>query len=355
MASMDSSTTGAAPAQAGKGRRRLTALLTFCSWSYLPAALGLWALLLWADVWWPASIFLFAPRWLCALPLLLFCPAAWLLRRKRLLVPLLLAGVVIAGPVTGLCVPWRTGPPPPSDGMRVRVLTCNLHYSKAADPKGLEALVQESGADVVALQEWQAAEESSLGSGPGWYRHATQRLFLASRFPIRRAISLGHSSGGPDGSVTRYDLETPAGVVHLFSLHLASPREGIYETIHDDWLGAAEVRANIARRWQQSERVAAKVEGLSGPVLLVGDFNTPPESAIFRQVWKDYSDAFAAAGRGWGYTFSGGKTLVRIDHILAGKGWHCTRCWVGPRVGSPHRPVLAELVWSSPTEEAPPP
>jgi vancomycin resistance protein VanJ len=39
---------------------------------------------------------------------------------------------------------------------------------------------------------------------------------------------------------------------------------------------------------------------------------------------------------------------VRIDHVLAGPGWHCDRCRVGPHVGSPHRPVLADLIWSGP-------
>jgi endonuclease/exonuclease/phosphatase (EEP) superfamily protein YafD len=312
----------------------------------------LWVLLQWADLWWPASVFLFAPRWLCALPLLVFSPAVWLLRRNGLLVPLGLAAVVIAGPVMGLCVPWRTLLSS-SPGPRLRVLTCNLHGSEAVAPHRLEALVQESGADVVALQEWPEAGASSLGTGPGWHRHVTPRLFLASRFPIRQVNDLGLDSYGPKGSVTRYDLETPIGVVHFFSLHLASPRDGIYETIHENRKGPAEVSANIARRWQQSEYVARHADGLQGPVLLAGDFNTPPESAIFRRVWGAYSDAFTAAGWGWGYTFAGGKTQVRIDHVLAGKGWHCDHSWVGPQVGSPHRPVLADLIWSGATVEAP--
>jgi endonuclease/exonuclease/phosphatase (EEP) superfamily protein YafD len=289
---------------------------------------------------------LFAPRWLCALPLLVLVPAAWLLRRNGLLVPLALAAGVIAGPVMGLCIPWRTLLSPTPSGARLRVLTCNLHGSEALAPHRLEALVQGSGSDVVALQEWPEAEASSLGTGPGWHRHATPRLFLASRFPIRRVTDLGLDSYGPRGSVSRYDLETPAGVVHFFSLHLASPREGISETVHENRKGPAEVRANIARRWQQSEFVARHADGLPGPVLLAGDFNTPPESAIFGRVWGAYADAFTAAGWGWGYTFAGGRTRVRIDHILAGKGWHCSRCWVGPQVGSPHRPVLADLIWS---------
>ncbi len=201
----------------------------------------------------------------------------------------------------------------------------------------------ESGADVVALQEWPAAQSSSVGTWPGWHRHATSRHLLASQFPIRRVTELGNSSDGPKGSVTRYELETPAGLVHFFSVHLASPRDGIYVTIHDD-RGNADIADNSARRWQQSEYVARNASAVGRSVLLAGDFNTPPESAIFRQVWRDYADAFATAGWGWGYTFTGGRTMVRIDHVLAGDGWHCRRAWVGPSVGSPHRPVFADLI-----------
>jgi endonuclease/exonuclease/phosphatase (EEP) superfamily protein YafD len=80
--------------------------------------------------------------------------------------------------------------------------------------------------------------------------------------------------------------------------------------------------------------------------MIVGDFNTPPESTIFPHVWEDYRDAFSAAGWAYGYTFFGSGTMVRIDHILAGKGWSCSACRVGSHVGSPHRPVIADLVWT---------
>jgi endonuclease/exonuclease/phosphatase (EEP) superfamily protein YafD len=288
---------------------------------------------------------MFAPRWLCGLPLLGLVPCVLLLRRWRMLVPVGLAAVIIAGPVTGLCLPWRTLLSPAPSGPRLRVLTCNLHGSAAVDPVRLEAAILESGADVVALQEWPEAEASTLGTWPGWYRHVTPHLFLASQFPIREVTDFGLDSYGPEASVSRYDLETPEGLVHFFSLHLASPRDGIYETIHENRKGPAAVIANIDRRRQQSEYVARQTAALEGRVVLAGDFNTPPESAIFREVWGDYADAFSTAGWGWGYTFFGARTMVRIDHVLASKDWTCDRCRVGSDVGSPHRPVVAELCY----------
>lgn len=331
----------------GVWQRLFTGLVWLGSWSYLIAVLGLWALLYWADVWWPATVFMFAPRWLCGLPLLALIPGALFVRRKSVLLPVGLAAVVIAGPVAGLCVPWRTLLSSERPGPRLRVLTCNLHGSGAVEPRRLEAVILESGADVVALQEWPEAEASTLGRWPGWCRHATHHLFLASQFPIRQVTELGVDSYGPRALISQYDLETPDGPVCFLSLHLASPRDGIYETVHEKHKGPSEVSANMALRRRQSEYVARHAAALPNPVLLAGDFNTPPESALFREVWSGFFDAFSTAGWGWGYTFRGGKTMVRIDHVLASKDWTCERCRVGPSVGSPHRPVIAELLYPS--------
>src|SRR5262249_17737710 len=59
------------------------------------------------------------------------------------------------------------------------------------------------------------------------------------------------------------------------------------------------------------------------------------------------------AGLGWGYTFYNNRTMTRIDHILGGAGWSCRRCWVGPDVGSEHRPVIADMEWHGDDEFSP--
>jgi len=318
-------------------------LVAFCCWLYLAAVLGVWLLLWWADAWWLATLAMFAPRWLLALPLAVLVPAAVFVRLRSLGL-LLLAAMLIAGPVMGFCAPWHQLVQSSPGGTPFRVLTCNMHYSRG-DPGPLDELVAATNPDVVAVQEWSAAAHSALGTDPAWHIHPGSRLFLASRHPIRSAVQLGHASMGKEASVMRYELDTPLGLVHLFSLHLATARQGIVDVIHDSEKGPAELQANSRRRRQQSEFVAGQAGEMQGPVLLVGDFNTPPESVFFAQVWGDYRDAYSSAGLGWGYTFFGARTMVRIDHVLAGKGWHCLRCEVGPNVGSPHRPVIAHLVW----------
>jgi endonuclease/exonuclease/phosphatase family metal-dependent hydrolase len=332
------------PTPAAGTRRRLLAVACY---GYLAAVVGLCVLLRWADQWWPATLLLFSPRLAFALPLPLLAPVALLFRRPALLLPLALAGLLVAGPLAGGVVPWRQLAAAPPDEPPFRVLTCNMHYGRFG-PAALEHLVAQTDPDVVALQEWPRQSDSALLTGPGWHAHRTHGLFLASRHPILRADILGNDSNSKDGRVGRYELDTPGGVVVVFSLHLASPREGVYATIHQTEGGAAPVEDNADLRWRQSRSVAEAARKERTPVVLLGDFNTPAESSIFRTVWGDYTDAFAAAGWGWGYTFHGGRTWVRIDHVLAGPGWRCTRCWVAGGIGSPHFPVLADLVREAP-------
>jgi vancomycin resistance protein VanJ len=326
-------------------RRILSRITGICCWLYLFAVLGLWGLLAGgADLWWPATLLMFCPRWLAALPLGLLVPAASLLQRQALLV-LLGALVVVAGPVMGFCLPWQRILSSTPQGQHFRVLTCNLHYHVDGTVP-LERLVAATRPDIVLLQEWRGSEDSPAFLGGGWHTHDVRGLFLASAYPLRRATQFGYDSTLEKGLIMRYQLDTPAGVVNVFSLHLASPREGLAKMIHERGTAPADLEAETQLRWRQSRYLARVAEKVSDPVLLAGDFNTPPESAIFRDLWSHYQDAFAFAGWGWGYTFKGARTMVRIDHILAGPGWHCDACWVGPNIGSPHRPVLADLTWA---------
>ncbi|HEY7424519.1 MAG TPA: endonuclease/exonuclease/phosphatase family protein [Gemmataceae bacterium] len=325
-------------------RRWAARCVAVLSGLYLLLTLGLWALLRAGDVCWPATLLMFSPRWLLAIPLALLLPAAALLRRRSLGL-LLLTLALIVGPIMGFCVPWQRFRFDTPHGPRLRVLTCNMHYQES-QPVILEHLLATTQPDVVAVQEWREASPSAYFPKSEWHTHEASNLFLACRGPIRPATRIGDDSMDATGSVMRYELETSAGVITFFSLHLASPRKGLYEVIHEPRTGAADLREGSARRAEQFENLSLEVEDVSGPLILAGDFNTPPESVLFRDVWGRYTDAFSSAGWGWGYTFLGDRTTVRIDHILAGPGWRCQRCWVGPNIGSPHRPVLADLVWT---------
>jgi endonuclease/exonuclease/phosphatase (EEP) superfamily protein YafD len=106
------------------------------------------------------------------------------------------------------------------------------------------------------------------------------------------------------------------------------------------------MRQNLAARGAQSELASRRADWSLRPVIVAGDFNTPADGAVYADSWPAFTNAFTSAGVGFGYTHYTRLTRVRIDHVLAGPGWRVRRCEVGPDVGSAHRPVIAELVWT---------
>lgn len=345
MASDANPTSAAGPDPAPRPRwpARVRALVTGLCVLYAAIVVGLCLLLhLASDRWWLATLILYGPRWPCALPLAVLLPAAVLCRR-RLLGLLAAVSVVLVFPLMGLCVPWAAVVRPACRGPTVRVLTCNVH-GRDLDPAPLAAFIASARPDVVALQSWSSRYDAVVFPSADWDVRREGQLCLASRRPIRRAEFLDDPDFGPTGSAAaRFAVETPVGEIVFVNLHLASPRDGLEEVIHSRGLRGGDLVANSELRRRQSEKVARWVDPGAGPLLLAGDFNTPPESTTYRQTWSRYANAFSAAGLGFGPTYFTRRTAVRIDHILAGPGWHCDRCWVGPAVGSPHRPVIADL------------
>jgi vancomycin resistance protein VanJ len=78
-------------------------------------------------------------------------------------------------------------------------------------------------------------------------------------------------------------------------------------------------------------------------MVIAGDFNLPVESAIYRQHWAQYRNAFSQTGIGSGYTKHTRLFGVRIDHVLSSKDVQPIRSFVGKDVGSDHLPLIADL------------
>jgi vancomycin resistance protein VanJ len=296
---------------------------------------------------WPSTLLLFGPRWVLALPWpVLFVVA--LFRRRRLLWLLAPLGLVLLGPILGFRVPVRWPFFPGSEVRDLRVMSYNIGGGRF-DATAFRALLEEALPDVVALQECR----DDVGAGlSGWVTSSELGSCVLSRLP------LGEASARPiedvwrmagSGMIVRYPLETAAGTVHLINVHLETPREGLEElrasrgrdaSVLEAKNAQREIEARLARRW---------VDESPGPARIVtGDFNMTVESAVFREYWSGYRDAFSEAGFGFGFTKHTRLIGVRIDHILASPGWLCVEAWVGPKLGHDHRPVLAVLRWNGP-------
>jgi endonuclease/exonuclease/phosphatase (EEP) superfamily protein YafD len=96
-----------------------------------------------------------------------------------------------------------------------------------------------------------------------------------------------------------------------------------------------EIESHLARQW---------VEQGAGPLVVLGDFNTPVESRIFRRHWGHLTDAFSHVGTGLGTTKYNGWIRIRIDHVLTSEDWHVEQVRMGSERYSDHRPLVVDLI-----------
>ena len=333
---------GPRPERGGEGRGAWRRLGMAC-WAYAGSILAL-GMILWlaGDRWWFATLALFGPRWIWAAPMVLLVPAA-AARRPAALGPLAAALLLVLFPLMGFRASWRRSTAGGAGGFTVRVLTCNIE-GKAADPEALGSAIDGARPDLVLFQEGRADRLPGRLREEGWWIRGT----LASRHPVIGSERMDAAELGADGSVERFDVALPGAVVHVFNVHLESPRDGLDAVIHDGPAGAPALREVVALRARQSAAASGWIGPCSGPILIAGDFNMPVESAIYRRYWGGYSNAFSESGFGFGYSKFTRWHGIRIDHVLGGPGWRPFGCRVGPDVGSDHRPVVADFEWVGP-------
>lgn len=326
------------------GRRGWAAVITCRAivWLYLGAIVLAWlALRFGGDRWWWATLLLFGPRWILALPLAVLAPAAVLLR-PRMLWPLASGACLLCFGVLGMCVPWSALLDTESGRPALRVLTCNLDLGRGDLPE-LDRLIDEIRPDLVALQECNDELAPKFLADPSWSIIRNRNLWLASRHPIKEEQAIDdHGPLGYWGTIAiRCRLETPLGRVRVVNVHLETPREGLDAILTSGFAGRSEMQADIERR----AKISALASGLAGEAprtLVLGDFNMPAESGIYRRDWSRFANAFSCAGWGFGGSKMTRWFSVRIDHALGSDDWQAVRAWLGPRLGSDHRPLIAE-------------
>jgi vancomycin resistance protein VanJ len=338
-------------------------VIAVLAWSYLGATL-LVAAAMWAfgDRNALGTVLLFIGRWVFLLPLALLVPAA-LIYHRLALVPLALGALIVLGPVMGFRSGWRRLLPQPA-GTAIRVVTFNAGAGDFV-AQTVPTLLADWKPEIVAFQECgdMLARVVTLMPTwrPGWHHYAGKDLCLLSRFPIREASVMDRSGldrvkqseakeFGGAGYVVRFVLETPRGPIRVGNLHLETPRKGLEGLMERDLrrlqmnTEIREIEAGLARRWVS--------EG-TGPLLVLGDFNTPVESRIFQRHWGDLADAFSVAGTGFGMTKHNGWIRARIDHVLASEEWHVNRVSLGEATTSDHRPLIVDLTLKTATASTP--
>lgn len=249
-------------------------------------------------------------------------------------------------------------PPSAPEPVAPRVLVYNIHAGRDAaavdNLSRVAALIRDTGADLVLLQEVDRGTERSgrvdqvavLADRTGLhfafggtlrYQGGDYGIALLSRWPIRADTLLRlpvdpaqQRAGGsyePRGAL-HARIETPAGVLHVLNTHLDP-------SAHDRYR-----RQEVAALLAAADRLRAAGE----PVLIGGDFNATPESAVVEAVrTAGWTDAWARCGSGDEFTFPANLPGKRIDYLFLPTTVTCSAATVPATEASDHRPVLVSL------------
>lgn len=299
---------------------------------------------------WVAFANNFVPWWalgaLIAAALALFSPRRWPL--IALLAPAIVAFVVLYGP---LIVPRSLAAEGGGNpGAPLRVATYNT-LSIRSNPARVVDAVAALDADLVGLQELGPRHADLLAGrlGADYPYQSLHPLLpvhgvgLLSRHPIREAEVIRLL---PESMLSlRAVVEIDGSPVTVFVTHPSPPVNAFSPLTYDSTRRDREIGVLLADH----------LDGIAGPLIVVGDFNMTDQSDTYRAVDARLDDAFRAAGRGMGFTYPatlkgalrivGG--LVRIDYIWHNAHFTALDAWPGPDGGtSDHRPVVAELAWT---------
>jgi endonuclease/exonuclease/phosphatase family metal-dependent hydrolase len=244
---------------------------------------------------------------------------------------------------------------------RVRFMTYNIKGYLAVRQQGgvakLALEVNEHQPDILVMQdavqldfEGQGGEASVVKRLVG-ERHVYHfgQYIVASRWPLSHCRVLGIPAAGQAHGAVACEVEAHGVRLNIVTAHYISPRDGLNAARKEGIDGIGQWQQNMLLRLQQTGMLAEQLRQMSGPIILGGDLNAPETSAVVQTLINTgLRDAFAAAGRGYGYTHGHhllrGLSFLRIDHILVSQDIGVVDAHVGGTEASQHRPVIADLV-----------
>jgi vancomycin resistance protein VanJ len=279
-------------------------------------------------------------------PSLLLLPAALLLRRPHSLKVLAAVPPALFLLTYGhLYLPrW----PVRAAGPAFTVLTHNVLYTNE-DADALVASIEAHAPDFFGLRELagpmaEALESHLAGRYP--YHRVEPGCGFWSRYPIL-AYEAFHLVEGEGAWAQQFVLDIDGQEVTVLSVHPRSPP--VYSLPLSDLPAAMPTAFPNQDRDADLGGLLARLEGIEGPLIVIGDFNATDQQSLYAPLARRLRDAYRESGWGMGFTYSRwpdvGLALWRIDYVFYTPELVALSARVGDYAGSDHRPVIARLAF----------
>jgi len=231
--------------------------------------------------------------------------------------------------------------------MHFRAMTYNIHSGFGEHGYDLNAIVRAielERVDLVALQE---VDFSLRRTG-----YVNQAQWLADQLGMHAIIG-GTRRQGRYGNAFLTRWTTTYVKNHILTVwpHAGRACLEAHLAIPDGTLRCFVTHLGLLpqERMAQAHRLTHEIVGAAEshePVLLMGDFNTVPQSRVSRHLRHRFTDVFAVVGDGRAATFHARMRGVRFDYIytagLTPIASHVAMTYWAAR-GSDHLPLVAEF------------
>ncbi|HLH20881.1 MAG TPA: endonuclease/exonuclease/phosphatase family protein [Chloroflexota bacterium] len=240
-------------------------------------------------------------------------------------------------------------------GPKFRALTFNAGGNEVGGrPEPLIRLLRTEQPDLVALQEIPRSTLDVLAatlSDDYPYQVGTPDTATLSHFPVLAANDVLLDASGYLSEQLELDVE--GQIVTVTNVHVKRPTAGLSLRRILSWARTYDAGWRDA----QMEAIAARVRSVTGPQLLMGDFNQTPWSTSYSLIATQLHDSFREVGWGFGNTFPNQLTglgaglalpLLRIDYVFHSGELIAQDAHTGPDAGSHHLPVVVDLALREP-------
>lgn len=235
----------------------------------------------------------------------------------------------------------------------MKIITYNIHKARGIDGrisiKRIADVLKDQDADIIALQEIYSgcdgkqgqietvASALGLNTAFGCTRHHKGEPYgnaILTRWPIIEShdmdISWAHRERR---GCIRVDLKAPKGTLHVYNIHMGT---SYFERRHQ------------VRNFLKSTQI---LENLSGPRVLVGDFNEWIRGLTTRMLSEKFESLNMELHIKRRKSYPGFLPFLHLDHIYFERPLHIEKAELIrtplAKVASDHLPLAATFIWDT--------
>lgn len=246
----------------------------------------------------------------------------WIFSWKKRAFLFMFLGLIFIGPVKR----WVNYSSDKKQSADLKIVSFNIKAG-GFGVENIEKYINSLNADVVLLQEYggdKKYEFTGLKSG-----QETQLISIYSKYKIidqKQLIDSNYEYNNAYANQT--DIEIKGKIYRFINVYLQPFKfEKSMVKLNGNSDADEEKLKNIVKRLiptfkmhqEQVEKVRKGIDNSPYPVILVGDFNSVPNSYEYYHLSEGLKDAFVEVGKGSATSFHDYKFPIRIDYVFSSK------------------------------------